>query len=203
MAARRIRSSTSGVAGATGATGATGNDGATGATGATGDTGATGATGDTGATGATGAAGTNGATGATGSVGPTGTQGTTGTAGTTGATGAAGTNGATGAAGSVGEVTDADFAAIACNTAHAFLPAMAVAAPLPITERVDAQPLLLLTQRLAEALDAVGAPLPAEAANQLARLGDARAAPVLGGYLEVSQLRLGAADDDERALGAS
>lgn len=44
------------------------------------------------------------------------------------------------------------------------------AAPLPMAERVDAQPLLLLTQRLSEALVAVGAPLSVETAAGLAAL---------------------------------
>ena len=43
-------------------------------------------------------------------------------------------------------------------------------AALPESERVDSQPLLLLTQRLTEALLAVGAPLSAEAVAGLAAL---------------------------------
>ncbi len=46
----------------------------------------------------------------------------------------------------------------------------ALASPLPMAGRVDAQPLLVLTQRLGEALQAVGAPLSAETAEELAAL---------------------------------
>ena len=86
----------------------------------------------------------------------------------------------------------------------------AQSAPLPMVERVDAQPLLLLNQRLGEALASLGAPLSTETSNALAALkqeqDDAKITQTMQHLLDplcVASVEIGSDNALKAAIGSS